>query len=140
MYQFAYLGMSAQDSHGIVWFLDDEWNHFLFNWAYAIGTTFVFVYIMKALKKSKTPFHIAHILFIALFFIVEGWHLVEHTVRITEHIQGLCDQCPGIIDVVFGINRLVLHFWFNFFALLIPSAVFVWYRIPERIMNSKKRR
>lgn len=140
MYQFRFLGFSAQEAHGIVWFLDDEWNHFVFNLGYTIFVTVLFAFLFRALHKTRTPWKISHVGYMLAFLVLEGWHLVEHTYRIIHHVQGLCDQCPGIIDTAFDINRLVLHFWLNFFALILPAAVFVWYRIPEQIFLWRRQR
>lgn len=131
MYQFQFLGIQARDAHGFVWFLDDEWNHFTFNAIYMTGIVTVFIYLMRGLYRAKIAFTAINLVFIVLFFAMEGWHIVEHTYRIIQHVQGLCDQCAGILDPLTGINRLVIHFWLNFFALMMPAVVYVWYRIPQ---------
>ncbi len=139
MYQFAFLGMSAHDAHGFVWFLDDEWNHFVFNGLYLIGLTIVFTVILKNMRHAGVRWSVAHTGYIFAFFVLEGWHMTEHTVRILQHVQGLCDQCPGIIDTVTSINRLVLHFWFNFIALTLPTASYVWFGIPGQVLSRLQR-
>ena len=138
MYQFQFLGFSSHDAHGFVWFLDDEWNHFVFNVGYLIGITTVFVALFRGLKKAGVPYTFGTIGLMVIFLVFEGWHVVEHTYRITHHVQGLCDECAGIIDSTFGVNRLVLHFWLNFFALAFPAAVYMQCGIFGRLKAALK--
>lgn len=133
MYQFKVIGLAASDAHGFVWFLDEEWNHFVFNTVYFFGLVAVFGMILQALNKNGITKSWANVGFIYAFLIWEGWHIVEHTYRIIHHVQGLCDQCAGILDPVTGIDRLVIHFWLNFVALTLPAAVYVWYGFPEML-------
>lgn len=130
MYQFGFLGMPANQSHGFVWFLDDEWNHFVFNAIYMTGMSTVFFFLIRGLWRTRQHFSVVHLSFIVVFLAMEGWHCVEHTWRIIQHVQGLCDQCAGILDPLTGINRLLIHFWFNFLALILPAVVYVWFGVP----------
>ncbi len=130
MYQFRFLGMPSAESHGFVWFLDDEWNHFTFNGLYLSGLIVVFTMVFRAMKKAGVKKDWAHTGFMYAFLWMEGWHMVEHTYRIVHHAQGLCDQCAGILDPLTGINRLTLHFWFNFLALILPAVVYMWFAVP----------
>jgi len=135
MYQFEFLGLPSQEAHGIVWFLDEEWNHFIFNLGYTIGIGTVFGFLLRALARTQTPRTAANVGYMLVFLALEGWHLVEHTYRIIHHMQGLCSSCPGILDSWTSIDRLVLHFWFNYVALVLPAAVFVWYRFPVPVLQ-----
>jgi hypothetical protein len=138
MYQFTFLGMSADTAHGFLWFLDDEWNHFTFNALYFVGTLFVFSQLLRGLDRAGIKRKIAHTGYMLVFFVLEGWHMCEHTYRIIHHIQGLCDECSGIIDTLTGIDRITLHFWLNFFALLFPVAVYMWYGMPALLRRGTK--
>ncbi len=133
IYQFRILGLAPTSSRGFLWFLDDEWNHFVFNGLYFTGLLLVFAVMIRALIRQHVQRNVANVGFIYAFLILEGWHMVEHTVRIVQHVQGLCDQCPGILDPLTGINRLYLHFFFNLFALLLPSVSFVWYGVTAEL-------
>jgi hypothetical protein len=134
MYQFAFLGFRAADAHGFVWFFDLEWNHFIFNFGYMIGVSIVLCAILRALKKNGLGYSFAHTWAIFAFLIMEAWHLVEHTYRLSHHIRGICDSCPGIIDTVTGVDRLLLHFWLNFFALTLPAAVYIWFGLYKKVI------
>lgn len=136
MYQFRVLGLAPSSSRGFVWFLDDEWNHFIFNGLYFTGLIVVFTYLLGHLRRIGVPKTFANVGFIYMFFILEGWHMVEHTYRIIHHVQGLCDQCAGIVDTATGIDRLTLHFFFNFAALLLPTVTYAWFGIFSRITPS----
>ena len=133
IYQFQILGLAPTSSRGFVWFLDDEWNHFVFNGLYFGGLIIVFTIIIKALNRQQTVRSIANVGFIYGFFVLEGWHMVEHTYRIMQHVQGLCDQCAGILDPLTGINRLYLHFFFNLFALLMPAVAYSWFGVTAEL-------
>lgn len=133
MYQFQFLGIPARDAHGFVWFFDDEWNHFTFNGLYLTGLCVVFYFLYRAMRQARIPRTLPYIGLMVAFLIIEGWHMVEHTYRIIHHVQGLCDQCEGILDPLTGINRLLIHFWFNYIALLLPAAMYVWFGLPRML-------
>lgn len=133
IYQFRILGLAPTSSRGFAWFLDDEWNHFIFNGLYFTGLLVVFIIMIKALTRQHIQRNIANVGFIYAFFALEGWHMVEHTYRIIQHVQGLCDQCAGILDPATGINRLYLHFLFNLLALLLPAVAYSWYGVTAEL-------
>jgi hypothetical protein len=140
MYQFQFLGFTVQESHGFVWFLDEEWNHFVFNVGYMLGIGVIFSFLMRALKRDGIPYSVGSIGLMVVFLVMEGWHCVEHTYRLLHHIQGLCVTCSGIVDGFFGINRLLYHFWMNFLALVLPLAVYVWFGLHRRIAGALQRK
>ncbi len=139
MYQFQFLGFSTQEAHGFVWFLDDEWNHFVFNVGYMIGMSTVFSQLLRSLKRQGIAYSVGSIGLIVAFLVMESWHCIEHTYRILQHVQGTCVNCVGIVDGLFNVNRLVYHFWMNFFALVLPLSVYVWYGLHRRFIAAFRR-
>ncbi len=135
MYQFQFLGFTSEEAHGFVWFLDEEWNHFFFNLGYMIGVSLVFNSLLKSITKTGASIGAGAAGVMTVFLAMESWHLVEHTYRIMQHVQGLCEVCSGIVDGNFNVNRLAYHFWLNFFALVLPLTVYVWYGIHRHLLS-----
>jgi hypothetical protein len=50
-----------------------------------------------------------------LFFGVwlEGWHVIEHAVIISNVVANNGCPCPGIVDAGSGISDTILHFGYN---------------------------
>lgn len=142
VYQFWHLGRSAAESAGILWFANIEWNHFIFNAGYyVLLVTFIWSMLRGMNRASIRPDTVGMSL-IAGFLLIQGWHLLEHTVRIISHLSKGCEPCPGILDRMFGWGLIYLHFWLNQFALALPASIFVhfgFYRryIPHRLMQNK---
>ena len=138
MYQFSTLGLSASESHGIIWFLDFEWNHFVFNMGYLAGLIAITVFIVRGLKKSNQKINALVLSPVIVMMVLEGWHCIEHSLRIYRHITTGCEPCAGIVDVAFGITQLKLHFWFNFFALILPIVSVLWYGMHTRFLRRNR--
>ncbi|MDO8648990.1 MAG: hypothetical protein Q7R81_04380 [Candidatus Peregrinibacteria bacterium] len=133
IYQFWYLGLPPKISKGVLFFFDVEWNHFIFDAGY-----FLMLFAASALLLRKwwqAGHHVDRIggTFIAGTLLVQGWHAIEHTFRITKHVTIGCEPCPGIADTLLGIRLIPLHFWFNVFALTLPLLVFVWFSMHRKI-------
>lgn len=132
-YQYWYLGMPSTISQGVLFWLDLEWNHFLFDSAYFVGLFIAtLVFVRHEWQRGKRLDRFGAFLLLSMN-LVQGWHAVEHTYRIVHHVQIGCSPCPGIIDTIFGIPLITLHFWFNVFALTLPLMAFWWFGMPERL-------
>lgn len=117
VYQHWWLSLTIKESHGILFFLDLEWNHFVFNAAY-----FLLLAVIWFLLRRKVS-HVA-ISFLAAGTLVQGYHLIEHVVRIWQHIQIACEPCKGILG--WYIDGVYLHFAFNTIVLALPLITFVF--------------
>ena len=56
---------------------------------------------------------------------LEGWHVVEHIVIISNVIANNGCPCPGILDARLGVSDTVLHFGYNaiaYAATVLPFA------------------
>lgn len=127
IYQYWYLGLPAPTSRGIIFFLDLEWNHFIFD-----TVLFFLLYagalsLRRAYRKAGMRLSGIGRFLLGSALVVQGWHAIEHTYRITRHVQWGCEPCAGIMDQLFGIRLIYLHFWFNVLALTLPLMVFAWY-------------
>jgi hypothetical protein len=132
-YQYRILGMPSSESHGILWFFNLEWNHFIFNLGYYIVLVAIAMSLIGLIQKEKMKFRFIHLLMIGMLLVPQGWHVFEHSVRITRHVQLGCEPCPGVLDEMFGLNLLLLHFWFNTIVTVLPLVVFLWYGFDIRI-------
>lgn len=143
IFQYWYLGQHKSVSRGIVFFLDLEWNHFIFDsllFLLLIPVCWLYLRSWKAAGLKPHPFTRR---LMAAVLIIQGWHAVEHTYRIIRHVNEGCEPCAGIADQVFDIPLIPLHFWFNVFALTVPLLLFYWLRMDRfayAFLASLKRR
>ncbi len=133
VYQHAILGLSINESQGILWFLDLEWNHFVFNVVYLILLSMVFVlgkfYKTKGVAWKMRP---AALVFTA-GLMIQGYHVVEHSVRMVQFYQSGCTPCPGILGRVF--DGIYLHAAFNTIVYILPLYAFAAYGFQARLLG-----
>lgn len=122
VYQHGVLHIVTLHAHGILFRLDLEWNHFAFNSLYFFGLLFVFLGEKMYTRTFRTlkPW-VAYPFMIALF--VESWHLVEHTVRIVQHVQTGCEPCTGIGGMYFDL--IFLHGGYNMMTFTFPLIAYI---------------
>ena len=125
VYQRLWLGVGPEQAHGILFFLDVEWNHFLFNLAYfTLLSVLLFIVLsapdLKASIQSQKLGKLGWRIF-TLGFLIQGYHVLEHTVRMGQFFQLGCTPCPGILGNFFDIAYL--HFIFNTTTWLLPIAI-----------------
>lgn len=116
VYQHWWLSLPIKESRGILFFLDLEWNHFVFNSVYLLLLVVAWFFLQG--KVSRVV-----IKFLAVGTLVQGYHLVEHAVRIWQHIQTACEPCRGILG--WYVDGIYLHFAFNTFVLALPLIAFI---------------
>mgnify|MGYP000732668944 CR=1 FL=1 len=139
IYQYWYLHLRAMSSKGIIFFLDLEWNHFIFDMGYF---WLLFVAFLLFYRRWKARGHWVDGFGMFLWsstLIIQGWHAIEHTVRIIRHVQLRCEPCAGVADVVFNVPLIPLHFWFNVFALTLPLMAFFYYRMDACLVQLVRR-
>jgi hypothetical protein len=54
--------------------------------------------------------------FVFFGVLLEGWHVVEHVVIISNVLANNGCPCPGILDARLGVSDTVLHFGYNVIA------------------------
>lgn len=126
VYQYVFVGLPALESAGILWFFNIEWNHFVFNAGYFIGLAVVLLAVMGILRRKRSLEKTSLALIMAAL-AVQGWHFLEHIVRIAKHMITGCEPCGGILDTLFGWGLIHLHFVFNTLALLLTVTAFFWF-------------
>ena len=89
----------------------EEWLHLAFNSTYLLA-----LYLLLLPLRRLTPAVVPHWAF-AIFLVgavgVESWHVVEHSVIISNVIKNGGCPCPGIGDVALGVTDTQLHFVYN---------------------------
>ena len=109
------LGLPA--AHGLLGeFLDREPVHFTYNLIYLVLLAVVFVKVHPMRKKVSSLIY--PLLLFAL--VVQSWHFVEHSVKMSQHLAGFCIDCPGVLGT--RENLILLHFTYNF-LVLVPATV-----------------
>lgn len=115
MYQHVVLGLPTKLANGLLFFLDLEWNHFLFNSIYLIFLLVIFARLRFWTTRTWGGDNIIPPLFVA-GFAVQSYHVVEHSVRMYQFLTTGCTPCIGVIGRFF--NMIHLHFFLNLIAYL----------------------
>ena len=115
----------------------EEWLHIAFNVSYFASL----VVIVWGLWHSPAARSVVPLLALLAFLFfgvwLEGWHVVEHLVIISNVIANNGCPCPGILDAQLGVSDTVLHFGYNvvaYAATVLPFASLV--RQPRRSAGS----
>ncbi len=136
VYQHAILGLSIQESHGILFFLDFEWNHLVFNALYFALLAVVFFQC----KFYKTDGPVGEKPLMGLVFnagfLISGWHVIEHVVRIIQFYQTGCTPCKGILGWFF--DGVYLHAFYNTLVYILPLMAFLGYGFHLRLFYSSQ--
>jgi len=117
VYQHWWLGLRGQ---GLLFFLDLEWNHFLFN----LGYFALLAWILGALWLLPEWNELRKRVAVGAFLVavvIQAYHVIEHTVRMGQSYQYGCTPCPGLLGRVF--NLVTLHFVLNTLVWLLPLAL-----------------
>lgn len=122
-YQYGWLSIPAADAHGLVAFLDVEWNHFAYGWVWwfslvVLWCAFKFAPEFGSLRRLKWWRFLEAFLVFGIAF--QFYHMLENTMQLGQYIQTDCNPCPGFIG--FYIDPIYMHFWFNLIAYF-PQVV-----------------
>lgn len=115
VYQHLWLGISRLGAHGVLFFFDLEWTHFLFNLMFlaVLGSVFIFLQLYRRAGRMALGW-IGRLFLLGV--ALEAFHVFEHIVRITQHVQTNCEPCTGFLLQFVHIDDIVVHSGFNFFA------------------------
>lgn len=110
------LGVSP--AHGLIGAFNLEWIHFTYNAVYLIllGVLFVVVAV-KRVFPSLIPSRVPLLSAFLFLVIVQGYHVVEHTVKLQQHIMTGLQGTPGILGA--HLDLVWFHFLLNL-AVYIP--------------------
>ncbi len=131
VYQHAVLGWSIPASRGLIFFLDFEWNHFVFNATYMLLLVFVFYQCKFYNVNGPVSERRVACLAFNMGVAVQGYHVVEHSVRIAQFLQTGCDPCKGILGWFF--DGVYLHATLNTIVYVLPLVAFFAYGFQSRI-------
>ena len=133
VYQHWLLGLSIKESRGILFFLDLEWNHLIFNALY-----FALLMIVWKKMRRSASFGENHVVTYTLGagILVQGYHVIEHIVRIAQYFKIGCTPCKGILG--WYIDGVYLHFAFNTFVLVLPLIAFCFLMFRSNEDEGKK--
>jgi hypothetical protein len=131
IFQWWYLGQHSSVSKGIIFFLDLEWNHFIFDGLYFFVLLGACAAFMRRWNERGHQLDQMTLGLIIATLGLQGWHAIEHTYRIVKHVRTGCEPCSGIADTAFNVPLIPLHFWFNVFAFTFPLVLFYWLRMDR---------
>ena len=133
LYQHGILGWSIPASRGLVFFLDFEWNHWFFNATYLVLLFYVF--LQCKFYDSNGPASQRRFACYAFNagLLVQGYHVIEHTVRIAQFLQTGCDPCKGILGWYF--DGVYLHATLNTIVYALPLAAFFVYGFHSKMLS-----
>jgi len=113
--------LGIKPAHGILGsFFDLEWVHFLYNWGLFIALIVATIAVMRE-RRIRPP---VGWLVLGATLAVQSYHVVEHTVKIVQHVTTGIDPAPGILGQIFDL--IWLHFDFNLIVTLLMIGAFVW--------------
>ena len=122
LHQHAFLGLSIPESNGLITALNLEEIHWIYNLTYFIMLMFVFKYCSFFDLQNRTDGQKVAILSFNTAFFLQGYHLVEHTVRMAQYFNTGCTPCVGILGIFF--DGVYLHFVVNFLVFVFPFCAF----------------
>lgn len=128
------LGVPDDDALGLLGFVfefhgTEEWLHLVFNVTYLLALYALLTWLRRSRPRPVPAWGLAA--FVIGAVAVESWHVVEHTVIISNVIRNGGCPCPGIGDVVLGLTDTVLHFAYNVIAY-IGTVIPFWYVVRQR--------
>jgi len=132
IHQHAILDFSVAESQGLIGALNLEWVHWVYNLAYFILLGLVFKgYLFYNLDKRTDGQKVGILLFNVGFFL-QGYHVIEHNVRMFQFFVTECTPCVGVLGVFF--DGVYLHFVINFLVFIFPLATFFIFGFHKRLL------
>jgi hypothetical protein len=125
------LGISDADALGLLGYIyqfqgTEEWLHLVFNTVFLTSLTVLAVALLRSrgTRSLVPPWAMGTFLFFGVW--LEGWHVVEHVVIISNVVANNGCPCPGIVDARTGVSDTVLHFVYNTIAHAATVLPFVF--------------
>jgi hypothetical protein len=112
----------------------EEWLHIVFNGLYWAGLV-VIASRLLSMRSSVVP-RLALWAFLVFGVWLEGWHVIEHVVIISNVIANNGCPCPGIVDSRLGVSDTVLHFGYN--AIAYTATVLPFAYLLRQVRRSKR--
>jgi hypothetical protein len=114
--------LGIKPAHGILGSLVDlEWVHFVYN----SGLYILLLIAAAALLRDNRIRPPLGWLWLGGVLAVQTYHVLEHVVKIVQHVQTGADPAPGILG--FTIDLVWLHFTIN--AIVTIAMIFAFYTL-----------
>jgi hypothetical protein len=127
------LGIPDDEALGLLGYLfafqgTEEWLHITFNVTYLACLVII---SSRVLWLPVVPL-LGRMAFLFFGVWLEGWHVIEHIVIISNVVANNGCPCPGILDSQLGVSDTVLHFGYNAIAYTATVLPFVYLLRPVR--------
>lgn len=109
--------LGQPEAHGLLGAIFDfEWVHFVFNVSLGAGLVLIFIWCRRTA---------GHALPLSLRAVVwlQGYHVVEHVVKMLQYYVSHAEPSKGILGFVFPV--IWLHFWINMLVLALIVVLIV---------------
>ena len=121
------LGVPDDEALGLLGYVfafqgTEEWLHIVFNGLYLACLVII---SSRVLFAPVVPL-LARMAFLFFGVWLEGWHVIEHVVIISNVVANNGCPCPGIVDSQLGVSDTVLHFGYNAVAYTATVLPFVY--------------
>lgn len=120
--------LKLPEAHGLLGAaFDTEWVHFIYNLVlFAVLWALVFAYGLhrRNIWQNQPRLYPAILAFVAGFQL---YHMVEHSVKITQHLTIACASCPGLLGSV--VDLAWLHFFINLAVLSLMTLALVGFAL-----------
>ena len=127
--------LGIKPAHGILGsFFDLEWVHFLYNW----GLYALLIVATVAVVRERRVHPPVGWLFLGATLAVQSYHVLEHTVKIIQHISTGIDPAPGILGQIYDL--IWLHFDFNVIVTVGMVGAFVGLGLSREVSWSFRKR
>lgn len=136
IYQHWWHGLPIKESGGILYFLNLEWNHLIFNATYLVLLSLALIAYVILKRKSyplASSFRTALYL-LGITLAIQGYHVMEHIIRVGMHLKTGCEPCPGILGKF--VDGIYLHFTFNTIVFLLPLVAGFMFFSRDRLKNA----
>ena len=112
--------LKLPEAHGILGAaLDTEWVHFTYNLALlALLWALVFAYGLHRRDTCRNQPR-SYLSILAFTAGVQLYHMIEHSVKLAQHLVEGCGSCPGLLGAV--VELAWLHFSINLAILALMA-------------------
>jgi hypothetical protein len=144
------LGVPDDEALGLLGYIyqfegTEEWLHLVFNAVFLASLALIAASLLRSRAARSAIPMLATAAFLVFGVWLEGWHVVEHVVIISNVVANNGCPCPGIVDAELGVSDTILHFGYNTVAYAATAAP-LWFllraaraSIPLRSMDSGNR-
>jgi hypothetical protein len=105
------------EAHGLLGAIFDfEWVHFVFNTSLGAALVLIFFWCRRA-AGHPLPLSLRAVVWL------QGYHVVEHVVKMLQYYVSHAEPTKGILGFVFPV--IWLHFWINMIVLALIVVLIV---------------